>query len=269
MDAEEALQKVSEVGFRYVEMGLAHYLPHEATDEDTASLGRTLAKNQLGLAALCGTYPVSYPEDELRLKGVEQFKSMARRAGELGCRLMVAELMGDADRFADCSRAFKKSMEDLVPILEEAGLTICFEAHPGDFTDRNKIAVDLIKEVDSDCVKYLYCVPHSFVLGENVGQMIEYSRDVLGYVHLADTLRPERTFFSGRYYPQVPPHQHLTVGKGDIDMDSVFDALSRVGYAGFVSVNPFSMFDDPLKAARESKIRAEGLISGRSDHGSS
>ena len=64
-------------------------------------------------------------------------------------------------------------------------------------------------------LRYLFCVPHTFILEKTWAQMIDYARDVLGYVHLADTLRPKRTFFSGRYSPEVPPHQHLTLGRGD------------------------------------------------------
>lgn len=172
----------------------------------------------------------------------------------------MAELMGDSDRFAVCSEAFRKSAVELVPTLEENDVSLCFEAHPGDFTERNKIAVDLIRDLKSSRVRYLYCIPHSFILGDDVGQMIEYARDVIGYVHLADSLRPEKTFFSGRYFPQVQPHQHLTIGKGDVDIRSVFAALRRIGYKGFLTVDPFSMFDDPVGAARESKSVAEALL---------
>ena len=92
-------------------------------------------------------------------------------------------------------------MRELEPALERTGVTVCFEAHPGDLTDKNQVAVDLIKGLGSAHVRYLFCVPHTFILGEDAAQMIDYARDVLGYVHLADTLRPKRTFFSGRYSP--------------------------------------------------------------------
>jgi len=258
---DEMLQNVSKLGYRFVEVGLAHYLPDEATDEETRDLDRALSNHKVRLASLFGTYPVSYPEDEIRQRGVQQFQTAIGRARELGCNLVVAELMGDAERHAECAEAFRKSMAELVPTLEQNRATLCFEAHPGDFLERNKFAVDLIKSLQTSRVRYLYCVPHSFILGENIGEMIEYSRDVLGYVHLADSFRPERTFFSGRYFPQVQPHQHLTIGKGDIDFRSVFAALRKIGYDGFLTVDPFSMRDNPVEAARESKAAAERLMS--------
>ena len=258
---DEAFESIAGLGYKYVEVGLAHYVPDEATDEETRALGEELSKHDLRLAALCRTYPISYPEEEIRRRGVRQFQIAISRANELGCHLVVAELMGDEDRHAECSKAFKESVVELVPILERNRTILCFEPHPGDFTERNKIAVDLIRSLQTRHVRYLYCVPHSFILGDDVKQMIEYSRDVLGYVHLADSLRPERTFFSGRYFPKVQPHQHLTVGKGDVDIQTVFAVLRGIRYEGFLTVNPFSMFDSPLVAAKESKALADRMLS--------
>jgi myo-inositol catabolism protein IolH len=252
LPTEEALRKLSALGYKQVEVGLAHYRPGEATDEETAGFRKALADNHLGLAALIGIYPVSYADEEIRARGVKQFVTAIGRAKQLGCDLIASEMMGDAETYAECAAAFKKSMKELVPVLEREGVTLCYEAHPGDFTERNKIAVDLIREVGSRSVRYLYCTPHSFILGDDVSQMIEYARDILGYVHFADTLRPEKTFFSGRYTPKVPPHQHLTPGKGDVDLKAVVAGLTKAGYNGFVTVNPFSMFDAPAQAAEES-----------------
>jgi myo-inositol catabolism protein IolH len=261
LSLDEALEKVSGLGYRYVEVGLAHYSPDEASDEETRDLVRVLANHGIKLAALFGTYPVSYPEEEIRQRGVQQFQTAIGRARKLGCNLVVAELMGDGERRSECSEAFKKSMSELVPALEQNETTLCFEAHPGDFIERNKFAVDLIRSLQTSRVRYLYCVPHSFILGEDVREMIEYSKGVLGYVHLADSFRPEKTFFSGRYFPQVQPHQHLTIGRGDIDFRSVFASLQRIGYDGFLTVDPFSMTDSPKDAARESKAVAEKIMS--------
>lgn len=261
VEAPRALAQLSALGFEHVEVGLAHYFAHEASDEETRALAAELAGHGLGLAALVGIYPASYPEEEMRAIGVQNYTRAAKRARELGSGILVSELMGDANRFKECAAAFKRSMEELVPVLENERVVLCYEAHPGDFTDRNKIAVDLIRGLGSPWVKYLYCVPHSFVLGEDVAGMIEYAKDVLGYVHFSDTLKPQRTFFSGRYTPEVPPHQHLTPGLGDVELSKVVGTLKKIGYEGFVTVNPFSMFDAPLIAAAQGKAKLDSLIS--------
>lgn len=256
----QALDSVGGAGFNHVEIGLAHYFPHEATDEETAQTKQMLDDRGIGLAALMAIYPVSYPDEEVRQIGVKQYLRAIDRVSALGGERLAAELMGDSDKPKECTDAFRKSMREIIPALEKSGVTLCFEAHPGDFTERNKMAVDIIREMGSANLRYLYCAPHSFVLGEDVEKMVEYSRDVLGYVHLADSLRPERTFFSGRYFPKIPPHQHLIPGKGDVNLNGLVSALKRTGYDGFLTLNPFSMYDHPGEAAAESKAAVEKLL---------
>ena len=256
----EALDEITRLGFGHVEMGLAHYFAHEATDEETKNLRKMLLDRGLELAALVCIYPVSYPDEEIRTRGVEQYVRAIGRAKELGCEVIASELMGDEENYKACADAFTRSMRELIPTLESNGVRLCFEAHPGDFTDRNKIAADLIRSIGSGNVRYLYCSPHSFVLGEDVGVMIDYAADVLGYVHFSDSLRPEKTFFSGRYVPKVPPHQHLTPGRGDVDLTKMVAGLKKAGYGGCVTVNPFSMFDDPVRALGDSKRALEQMI---------
>lgn len=260
MEIGQAFRELSTLGFHHVEVGLAHYFPNEASDEETTALKGSLAESGMNLAALVGIYPVSYADEEIRTEAVRQYGRAIRRTKELGCDTLASELMGDSDQFSESSKAFRKSMTELVPVLEREGVTLCFEAHPGDFTERNKIAVDLIREVGSERLRYLYCASHSFVLGNDVGEMIDYAKGAVGYVHFSDTLRPEKTFFSGRYFPKVQPHQHLTPGAGDVDLAGVVRALKRIGYDGFVTLNPFSMFDSPLRAARDSKAFLDSLL---------
>jgi myo-inositol catabolism protein IolH len=255
-----ALESLGGLGYRNVEVGLAHYYPHMASDAETKQFEETLSSSGLKLAALCGTYPVSFPEDDIRKKGIQYFQTTIERARQLGCKLVVSEMMGDSKRFSECADAFRTSMRELEPSLERAGVTICFEAHPGDLTDKNRVAVDLIRGSESAHVRYLFCVPHCFILGEDVAQMVDYARDTLGYVHLADTLKPKRTFFSGRYSPEVPPHQHLTPGKGDVDFAAVISSLRKTNYGGFITINPFSMFDKPLESAAESRRVIRALL---------
>ena len=253
LSLEEALQHVSNSGYRFIEIGLAHFNPAESSEQEEKFLLETCSRYDLDIAAVIGNYPISYPDEEIRTFAVQQYVKAIAAAQGLGCRLFASELNGDPDDRKGSETAFLKSFEEIRSILESSGITLCFEAHPGDFIESNKLAVDLIRKIDSPNLRYLFCVPHSFILGQSVGEMIKYSKDVLAYVHLADSLRPEKTFFSGRYFPKVRPHQHLLPGQGDVDVKQVIGALREIGYEGFATLNPFSHFDDPLRALSESK----------------
>ena len=251
---DKALEEISRCGYENIEIGLAHFKLTDCTEDDVRSLKQTLSRYNLGVGAFCGIYPLSYPEEEVRLVGVEQFGKAIDIVDNFDCKLIVSELNGDMDHRQESQRAFERSIGELIPKLEKSDATLCFEAHPGDFLESNTLAVDLIKSIGSKHLKYLYCAPHSFILGRDVTEMIEYSKDVLGYVHFADSFRPERTFFAGNYFPKVSPHQHLIPGRGDVDLRKLILALNKINYQGNIAIDPFSHFDKPLDAARQSKM---------------
>jgi myo-inositol catabolism protein IolH len=253
LPVEKALEEISLAGYSRIEIGLAHFNLVEASDEEAKALLDVVSKYSLTIAAVIGNYPLSYPDEEIRSYAVEQYSKAIKTCEILGCKLLASELNGDMEDRKGSEIAFRKSFEEIRPSLEKSNITLCFEAHPGDFVESNKLAVDLIRNVNSLNLRYLYCTPHSFILGQDVKDMIEYSRDVLNYVHFADSLRPQKTFFSGRYFPKVLPHQHLLPGLGDVDLKRIAQTLSEIDFKGDVTVNPFSHFDKPVEALRESR----------------
>jgi hypothetical protein len=48
-------------------------------------------------------------------------------------------------------------------------------------------AVDMIRMIGSKNVKFLYCAPHTFYFGDDIGKMIRDAAPVLAPVHVADT----------------------------------------------------------------------------------
>ncbi len=257
---EKALEEISNTGYKYIETGFAHFSAAESSDEDAKVLLETASRYNLELIALLGNYPLSYPDEEVRTIAVQQYLRAIERTESLDCKILASELNGDLEDRAGSEKAFLKSFEELRPNLERSGVTLCFEAHPGDFIESNRLAVDFIQKINSNRLRYLYCVPHSFILGQDVREMIEYAKDVLGYVHFCDSLRPQKTFFSGRYFPKVLPHQHLLPGLGDVDLKGVLETLRRMGYDGSITINPFSHFDHPIEALRDSKARMDSMM---------
>lgn len=257
IDLEKALEDISAAGYTHIEIGLAHFRATDSTYEETRNLRRMLSDYNLEIAAVCGNYPLSHPDEEIRKLGVQQYKNAIATIESLECSLFVSELNGDIDRRKESEESFVKSVEEFLPCLEKSKVRLCFEAHPGDFIESNSQAVELIKRIGSKQLRYLYCAPHSFILGRNVSEMVECSKDVLEYVHFADSLRPEKTYFSGRYTPRVQPHQHLIPGLGDVNLEAVVDALRKIDYRGFITLNPFSHFDNPLEALNESKRKIQ------------
>ena len=146
----------------------------------------------------------------------------------------------------DCEIAFSKSMEELVPIFEKEKLHCHIEAHPDDFIEDNNLAVDIIQNINSPMIKYLYCAPHTFHLGEDIAEMIRYAAPVLAHVHVADTFNHN---LSWRYVMNPPGlttriHQHFNIGEGEVDWDAFFGTLAKIGFDGIMTSQVFAYMPD-------------------------
>ncbi len=192
-------------------------------------------------------------------------------ARKLGCKSLASELSGDMDNPGGSRRSFVKSIGELLPELHDEGVTIFFEAHPGDFIEDSFAAVKLLASFESQHIRYNYCVPHTFSLGHGPREIIQDAKGLLGYVHFADTLMPSRIFFSPTYQPKVKPHLHMIPGGGDVDMKEVLSSLAKEGFEGYLVAQPFSSMDEPVKAARRTKAILIRLLADlghgiRADH---
>ena len=108
------------------------------------------------------------------------WKRMIEVTAELGCELMNSEFNGRPERAAESEAAFWRSLDELLPVFERAGIALNLEAHPDDFCEVNDPAVDLVRAINKPWVNYLYCAPHTFHLsgddpGADVGRMLHYA----------------------------------------------------------------------------------------------
>ena len=94
-------------------------------------------------------------------------------------------------------------MEELVPIFEKEGIALNIEPHPEDWVETLHPALDMIRVAGSKNVKFLYCAPHTFYFGADMGAMIREAGATLAHVHVADTYNHKAS--SGLRYICNPP----------------------------------------------------------------
>jgi sugar phosphate isomerase/epimerase len=271
---EGALESCSRCGFKDIEIGLTHFDACSATRSDTRQLDESLTLNGLAIGALFalpGWEPfkrvknslgLASPVEKDRASSVKQMRRALAVARDLGCHDLVSEFSGDMDDQKASRRAFIRSIGDILPDLEANGMRVFFEAHPGDFIEDSFDAVQLLTSFDSDSVGYNYCMAHTFSLRHSPKEIIENAKSILGYLHVADTLKPERIFFAPTYTPKVKPHLHMVPGEGDVDFREAFESLESTDFEGYLSIQPFSSFDAPERAAKRSKSRILQLLAG-------
>lgn len=196
----------------------------------------------------------SGPDDGDREAAVRYWRRAIAVTVELGCRRMNSEFNGRPEAAARSEAQFWRSIEELLPVFEQEGVSLALEAHPDDFIEDGNAAVDVIRGIDSPLVSYLYCAPHTFHLGGDIAGMLRYAGSLVTQVHLADSL--DHRASSGLRYIVNPPgspariHQHLDIGQGEVDFDTLFAGLAGIGFDGILTACVFAWEERAEESSR-------------------
>ena len=272
---EKLPQTAAEMGFEYLDLCsrdelFPEYLPSRANSERIRGLKQGLRESGVELTSMLIAYRWASPLEDEREAAVRYWKRAIQIAVELECHTVNSifdrgpspersNFQVGPEMAEECETAFWKSMDELVPIFEREGLPLYLEPHPDDFVEDNNLGVDLVRAIGSDYVKYLYCAPHTYHLGDDMAAMIRYAAPVLGQVHVADTFNHK----AGWRYIVNPPgstarvHQHLNIGEGEIDWDVFFKTLAEVGFDGLMTSQVFAYLPD--KAVESSRFMRERI----------
>ena len=262
LSMSEIPRVAKELGFDYLEMCsrdefLPEYFPPRANKQRIREFKNALRDADVKLASMLVTFRWASPHEDEREAAVRYWKRAIEIAVELECETVNSifdrgpspercHFKVGPEMAEDCEIAFWKSIEELVPIFEKEKLPCNIEAHPDDFIEDNNLAVDIIKVIDSPMIKYLYCAPHTFHLGEDITEMIRYAAPVLAHVHVADTFNHKL----GWRYVMNPPgsttriHQHLNIGEGEVDWDAFFGTLAEIEFDGIMTSQVFAYMPD-------------------------
>lgn len=269
LSLRETARLARELGYEHIELSprsdfFEWWVHPRAYPARVAELKRDLVEAGVRVASLLPMYRWASPNEDERRAAVKYWKKAIEVAVELGCDTMNSELTRgpspgacacQARAMAEASEAaFWRSMEELVPIFEKEGITLALEPHPEDFVEANDAAVDMIHMIGSKSVRYLYCAPHTFHLGDDMEAMLRKAAPVLSHVHIADTMNHRAS--SGLRYIVNPPgstvrvHQHLDIGQGEIDWDLFFRTLHDVGFDGIVTSCVFAWEERAIESSR-------------------
>ncbi len=230
---------VADLGYEWIELSpredFTPFFLHPRAGTDTVRRFKS-ALDAAGVQVACHLplYRWSGPNETERQAAVRYWKRAIELTVELDCRVMNSEFNGRPEAASLSEAQFWRSMEELLPVFEREGVQLRLEPHPDDFVEDGKVAVDMVRAVDSPLVSFLYCAPHTFHQGGNMVEIMEYAGDLLTHLHVADSF--DHTGSSGLRYIVNPPgstarvHQHLDIGQGEVDWDEFFGTLGRFGF---------------------------------------
>ena len=233
-DHKKYIRKAAEIGFDVLEFQAQPLL--EMTDEHIRDLRREADACGIELTYSLGldrNFDVSSMDESVRAGGVKYLQNIIRKMEVGGGTLLsgvsyagwgVPEgIINDKSCYWNQS---VKSMKEIVKVAEECGVTYCVEAvnrFETALINTAKEALAYVAEIDSKNIGVLLDTYHMNIEEDNIGDAIR----MVG----ADKLK---SFHTGENNRRAP-------GRGHIDWDDVFKALSDIGYKGRIVSEPFIM----------------------------
>ncbi len=230
---------VADLGYEWIELSpredfTPFFLHPRANGEVVRKFKAALDAAGVGVASHLPLYRWSGPDEDERQAAVRYWKRAIELTVELDCRVMNSEFNGRPEQASLSEAQFWRSMEELLPVFERESVELRLEPHPDDFVEDGKVAVDMVRGIDSSLVSFLYCAPHTFHQGGDMAGIMEYAGDLMTHLHVADSF--DHRGSSGLRYIVNPPgstarvHQHLDIGQGEVNWDEFFGTLGRLGF---------------------------------------
>lgn len=239
---------------------LIPFFNHPKADDELVQKFKKAAKDAgVGLASTLPVLRWSSPDEDAREAAVRYFKRVLQITQDLEIPVIGTEFSGRPERAEESERAFYRSMEELVPLIEKSGVKVFIDPHPDDFVENGLAAWRVIRGINSKSFGMVYVASHTFHMGNQPEAILEAAKGRVGIVHMSDTM--DHTRSHGLRYITNPPgnpvrvHQHLLVGDGDVNFDQLFTALKSNGFLD----NPDSIMCSSVFSENERNFEASQI----------
>lgn len=232
-DHEKYIKKAANIGYDVLEFQAQPLL--EMTDEKLKHLKAVADEEGIELTYSLGldpAYDVSSIDETVRLGGVDYLKRIVEQIGKMDGKLLSGVsyagwgtppyILDNKSRLWNNSL---KSMAEIIKTAEDNGVTYCVEAVNRFETCLINTAEEALKyvaEIDSPNIGVLLDTYHMNIEENSIGDAIRLVGSKLTSFHTGENNR-------------------TAPGKGHLDWDEIFGALSEIGYKGRIVCEPFVM----------------------------
>ena len=275
MTYEEQYRTVKEAGYDYINPYNADFPGFwrrpKATDEEVKWHKKAISDAGLKVAALTTGFRLNHPDEFMREYAIDCWKRMFDIGEMMDVRVFNTELGPGRDDPELREAKLMRSLDVLVPIMEQRGIRMDIQAHPDDFYEHNNDAYDIIRYYDSPSLAYLYSIPHTFHYDGGKGDIehnLKYARKHLKHLLFADTwdytklfrynINPSDLYANGT----VRAHAHIgKIGTGDVDFEKIFRTLREIGFNEqedtIATFNPLGFPERAIEDGRHTKKMIE------------
>jgi len=229
----------AELGYKYLQLtphrDFIPFFNHPKADDDLVQALKKSCKDAgVEIASVLPVLRWSGPDEDAREAAVRYWKRAIQITVDLGVKTMNTEFSGRPEKAEESERAFYRSMEELVPIIEREGLDILIDPHPDDFVEDGLQAIRTIRGINSKNIGMVYVASHTFHMNNSPLEIMRAAGEMIRLVHISDTMDHRRS--NGLRYISNPPgnavrvHQHLKIGDGDVNWNEFFQGLKEIGF---------------------------------------
>lgn len=210
-------------------------------DLDLDAVKRTLDETGVELISMCTT-EFRLTDPEYRDAWVAGVKETCEAAKKLGVKKLITQVGKDTGAPREAQHAsIVAGLKAGAPILEEYGITVMIEPlntyvnHPGYYLWSAVEAFDIVREVNSPCVKVIFDIYHQQVMEGNIIPNITNNLDLIAHLH-------------GAGHPGRNEMQY-----GESDYKNIIKAVDAAGYTGALGLEYKPLMDpvESLKAAKK------------------
>lgn len=252
----EAARCIRAAGYEGIEIlaDVPHAWPVLLLEEQKRAIHQALADNQLAIsninafmmnAVADARQPYWHPswiepDRHYRQVRIDHTLRALTLARELGAPSISTEPGGPLEPGQSWQEALNLFVESLAPVAERAeqlGVQILVEPEPGLLLENSEQFETFMDRIASPAVALNCDIGHFFCAGEDPATVILRLARYIRHVHLEDI-------------PSSRRHQHLIPGDGAINFTSVFEALRRISYPGWITIELYPYLENPEHAAR-------------------
>ncbi|MGN0906560.1 MAG: TIM barrel protein [Bullifex sp.] len=245
---EKSAETIHRLGYDGMELAL-----RESDEITHQELRQILKKNSLEVSAISTGQVFAArglmftdPDKEKRAELYKSFTGFIDLASEFGGLVNVGRVRGSIGKRdkAVAEGLFLELMGEVADYAEKRGVTIILEPvnrYEIDYINTVDQGAELVRKMGRSNFALMPDVFHMNIEDAKIGESLIRNREMVRYVHLADTNR-------------------LSCGDGHMNWDDVFSALFKMHYDGWCSVECFPVPDAETAAERTVRFLRERYI---------
>lgn len=259
-----ALADIASVGFRGVETSAEVVARYE---DRTLIFNEMLAQHDICLVGItAGGQPLAGME---LAEEVERSVNYARFLKSTGAKILAlcAPMKSGEDEAEDMVPKFCEAFNEIGKRTLELGISTCLHPELGTLCENAKDIARFMEGTDSASVFLCPDLGHLAAASAQPEKVIKSYGKRVRHMHWKD-YKPRRKSGTAKAKGKTPHRSHASdqgkkfveLGKGEISMQKVVDALNETGFSGWATIELEHPPRDPKECARASYVYAERVL---------